>query len=755
VTEVLAPRPRVSRASAVVAALALGLGGALVIASPAAAATFTVTNTNPNGAGSLQQAMLDANGAAGSEITFGLPGAGPWIISVPAADPLPLITESTTITGPGSALLTIQNADTTTTALFADGCSYPPVTDVTITGLTVDAFAGTGVDVACVNLTASDLQLTNNLGSGLSYSSAPGNTADLNSITSNTNAAGIYLFADSGVVITATGLLAAGNTNDGIDLQASSGGSIDVGGSDSSSNGQIGYSLQGGGLGTSVVLHDSVTSTGNTLYGVEILSSNQAQLQVNNSDISDNTQGNIAGQINSGTATITGTSADDSPFGGGFGFDVLGGGTLLVTNSSASGNADSGGGATAVGSTIAISGSTFDSNGLADDGGGFLLWGQSGAALTIDGSAFTNNSAGFGGGIEARLDGDSTLDITSSRFADNHALPCGCAGSGVGGGLYIQGVNGDNSRFTLTDSQVTGNDATGDGAGLYFEDLGIDSSFGTLGSTGGSTVLRTTIDGNLATTGHGGGVYIDNWSWKTDGVTDLPAITFDSSTISNNFALNGSGIYADKGTDNNADLGILLLTNSTVSGNASTGISAIMFVSAFADGALELSHSTVASNGAALLGGVVALGSGEVDLDHALIADNGTDDLVVSGLSFSSRYSLVQNDLSGLLVGTGDITGVDPKLAPLANNGGSTKTMLIAPGSPAYNAGDPAFAGIPAFDQRGQARVYQVIDIGAVEWHPALALTGGGPQPEVPLWGMLFLFIGTALVAASRIRQPV
>lgn len=741
---------RASRALAVAAALALGLGGAIVVASPAAAATLAVTNTNPNGAGSLQQAMIDANGAPGSEITFALPGAAPWIISVSAADPLPSITESTTITGPGSTSLVIQNADTTTTALFADGCT-DPVTDVTITGLTVDAFSGTGIDIACVNFTAFDLQLTNNLGSGLSYSSALGNTASLDSITATTNAAGVYLFAGSGVVITATGLTASSNTNDGIDLQATSGGSIDAGASNSSSNGQTGYSLQGGGLGTSIVLHDSVTTPGNTLYGVEILSSNHAQVQVNDSDISGNQQGNIAGQVNSATVTITGTSANDSPIGGGFGFDVLGGGMLSITNSSASGNADSGGGVAAVGSTVAISGSTFDSNGLADDGGGFLLWGESSSALTVDGSVFTNNSAGFGGGIEARLDTDSTLDITSSRFADNHAVPCGCAGSGVGGGLYIQGVNGDNGRFTLTDSQVTGNDATADGAGLYFEDLGVDSSFGTLGSTGGSTVLRTTIDGNLATGGHGGGVYIDNWSWKTDGVTDLPAITFDSSTISNNLALNGSALYADKGTDNNADLGILLLVNSTVSGNASTGVGTIMFVSAFADGALKLSHSTVASNSATVLGGVAALGSGEVELDHALIADNGTDDLALFGLSFSSRYSLVQNDLSGLLVGPGDITGVDPVLGALANNGGPTKTMLIAPGSPAYDAGDPAFGGTPANDQRGQARVFQRIDIGAVEWHPALALTGGGPRPETPLIALLLLCVGTALIAASRL----
>jgi hypothetical protein len=39
----------------------------VVLASPAQAATFTVTVTNDSGAGSLRQAILDANAAAGED----------------------------------------------------------------------------------------------------------------------------------------------------------------------------------------------------------------------------------------------------------------------------------------------------------------------------------------------------------------------------------------------------------------------------------------------------------------------------------------------------------------------------------------------------------------------------------------------------------------------------------------------------------------------------------------------------------------
>jgi len=69
------------------------------------AATFTVTNTNDSGAGSLRQAILDANGAAGADtIAFNIAGGGVHTIAV--ATPLPDITEDLEVRGftqPGSS----------------------------------------------------------------------------------------------------------------------------------------------------------------------------------------------------------------------------------------------------------------------------------------------------------------------------------------------------------------------------------------------------------------------------------------------------------------------------------------------------------------------------------------------------------------------------------------------------------------------------------------------------------------------------
>jgi hypothetical protein len=64
-----------------------GLGLPIVGASVAAAATtFTVTNVNDSGAGSLRQAIIDANNGSGAAvIAFAIPGTGPFKIS-PSTD---------------------------------------------------------------------------------------------------------------------------------------------------------------------------------------------------------------------------------------------------------------------------------------------------------------------------------------------------------------------------------------------------------------------------------------------------------------------------------------------------------------------------------------------------------------------------------------------------------------------------------------------------------------------------------------------
>jgi hypothetical protein len=84
-------------------------------ASGGLAATFTVTTTADSGAGSLRQAILDANAAAGADtIAFAIPGSGPYVIT-PLPPGLPAMTGPTTIDGTtqpgyaGTPLIEIAN----------------------------------------------------------------------------------------------------------------------------------------------------------------------------------------------------------------------------------------------------------------------------------------------------------------------------------------------------------------------------------------------------------------------------------------------------------------------------------------------------------------------------------------------------------------------------------------------------------------------------------------------------------------------
>jgi hypothetical protein len=68
----------------------------------------------------------------------------------------------------------------------------------------------------------------------------------------------------------------------------------------------------------------------------------------------------------------------------------------------------------------------------------------------------------------------------------------------------------------------------------------------------------------------------------------------------------------------------------------------------------------------------------------------------------SSGYNLIRNTAFGSGFDATDLLNVDPRLGPLQDNGGPTKTMALLPGSPALNAGDPTQLGTA--DQRGVVR---------------------------------------------------
>ena len=82
-----------------------------------------------------------------------------------------------------------------------------------------------------------------------------------------------------------------------------------------------------------------------------------------------------------------------------------------------------------------------------------------------------------------------------------------------------------------------------------------------------------------------------------------------------------------------------------------------------------------------------------------------------SGDFFGVGYNLIENVDGCNFIGTqvGDVTGLDPALGPLQDNGGPTLTRALQAGSPAIDAGNPSGCvgpnGVPLIaDQRGALR---------------------------------------------------
>jgi hypothetical protein len=101
---------------------------AWVLSAPLAAATFTVTNTSDSGAGSLRQAILDANATPGLDtIAFGIPGSGVQTIAIGSNLE---VTDPVLIDGysqPGSSPNTLAVGDDAAILIVIDGGTTGPV----------------------------------------------------------------------------------------------------------------------------------------------------------------------------------------------------------------------------------------------------------------------------------------------------------------------------------------------------------------------------------------------------------------------------------------------------------------------------------------------------------------------------------------------------------------------------------------------------------------------------------------------------
>lgn len=197
-------------------------------------------------------------------------------------------------------------------------------------------------------------------------------------------------------------------------------------------------------------------------------------------------------------------------------------------------------------------------------------------------------------------------------------------------------------------------------------------------------------------------------SHNVGGRLEMQGGVVHSSTFSHN---DGYGLYLWRGR----------VMNSTFSSNRGPGV----YASRGGFWQNTVAYNTIPRVQGVCFGGL-STGNGWVQLRGNIIANNTCDgvplDLRARRTRIylpSSRNLIMTRQLGPETTGfPPDTLTADPRLLPLANNGGPTRTHALRPDSPALNRGSSTDVGL--FDQRGPGfpRQSGFRDIGAYELQP-------------------------------------
>src|SRR6266404_5401477 len=354
------------------------------------------------------------------------------------------------------------------------------------------------------------------------------------------------------------------------------------------------------------------------------------------------------------------------------------------------------------------------------------ITGLGAANLIIDASSNTGHRVfTIGSGVTVSI---SALTVKNGRGGNSGSGSI----SGDGGGIYNSG------NLTLTNVVVSNNTTTNSGTGAGGGGIFNGGTLALVGSTVSNNTAgsKTSIGANAVTGGA-----IRNTSTGTLTVTD--------SSISNNFAQIGGGIF---------NTGSMTVTGSTFASNsAGVGIATTVTLEGGAifingPGSGTIINSTFSGNSAHDNGGAIA-NNGTVSVSFstfsgnsapngnsvsathntltlkANIFSNSTNCLISGGSILSDGHNLA-TDSSCNLNATGDLSNTPAGLDPsgLQTNGGSTQTIALLSTSaaldkistPCTDAGGNSVSA----DQRGVTRPQGTnCDIGAFELHPSSGTT--------------------------------
>ena len=310
-------------------------------------------------------------------------------------------------------------------------------------------------------------------------------------------------------------------------------------------------------------------------------------------------------------------------------------------------------------------------------------------ASIIDGSANMNNRIMKVAGGIVRIEGVKfTRGFDGADEGLEGCSPCETIRAHGGGALY--------------------NAAVVELENVIFEGDGISSGQPTGGAIGnaGTLDLRNVSfpEDNAAIGGalfsRGGTINAENVTFENDGTSAFDGgtvfLTGGGNASFTNATVVGSGWSSSFGGGIDSSGSTLTLTNDTFSGNIR--------------GALETDTggNTTVQN--------TILGSGFSDnADFDCVGEGkGTNVNTTTAKAITTDLgnNIDQDGVCGLNA-SGDKSKVDPKLAPIADNGGLTPTQALLHGSPAIDAG--SLSACPASDQRGVVHPQESCDIGAFE----------------------------------------
>ena len=399
-------------------------------------------------------------------------------------------------------------------------------------------------------------------------------------------------------------------------------------------------------------------------------------------------------------------------------------------------------------------------------------------SLALDSVIVDNNTAGNGGGVtfQTQYPGQS-LTISNSQFLNNIAQPLAAGPSNsIGGALAFYERCGPapttSATVTIANSVFSGNRArpatlTGSGAAI-FSYSGADVTITDTRIVDNHVDVPTPPVANRSYSG--GGIWLY-----------AKSLRIERSEIADNTADFGGGLRLTNDyptLQDPASAMAVKIVNSTISGNGVAASGGGMNV--FGNVALELDNSTVSNNtaGPTRTGGI-ALATGATNpasagnaaaptltLVSSILADNSSDGgdvaTAIPTYTISATKSLIERICPSptcniAVAGSGNLLAVDPLLAPLANNGGSTRTQALFTGSPAINAGSNPLN--LTTDQRGAGFprvVGAAADMGAFEGSvapPPPPVVSTAAIPTLSEYALALLALALAGLGAMLIRR--